>query len=129
MDYDLFITYMGENMGITPIRLDQAGNWTLCDACYGLADEIGSDGHDETIDAIFGMLPDGDGNGSDTGYVNGATFKMLETGSWETYTAATTSDGYTFHKQPNGLWTLADGASFASFDEMYAANEFDMTLS
>jgi hypothetical protein len=56
MDYDLHISFMGNDMGITPIRLHQSGQYELCDACYGLSDALGHVGHDEFMTRIFQAL-------------------------------------------------------------------------
>ena len=86
MDYDLHISFMGDDMGVTPIHLDPAGTYTLCDCCYGLFDVVGHEGHEHYMARIFAQLHGTGEHGAmnddaaTSGSFDGLTWRILETG-------------------------------------------------
>ncbi len=58
INFDLQITHKGENMGITPISLN-GKKWQLCDACYALADKVGTEVYELWMRQIMGMIQKG----------------------------------------------------------------------
>ena len=58
INFELHITHKGEDMGVTPISLN-GKKWYLCDACYALADKVGTDVYESWMTEIMGMIQKG----------------------------------------------------------------------
>jgi hypothetical protein len=61
INFDLQITHKGVDMGITPISL-HGKKWQLCDACYALADKVGTEVYELWMRQIMGMIQKGNRN-------------------------------------------------------------------
>ena len=54
-DFDLHVTYDKEDMGTVPVSFDGT-TYTMCDACYALADAVGSGNHGKVMARIMALI-------------------------------------------------------------------------